>query len=138
VNKAHRAKIEESKSRDREGHEAIHYLICSDGWDNVIHRPLMNVMLVCPVGDIFIGSVDIIGHKKTKEYIAGELKTYIEAIGPNNVTQICTDNASAMLRASDELVATYSHLYKQGCAAHILDLLLDLLTSSTCSHSRPS
>jgi hypothetical protein len=24
--------------------------ICSDGWDNVIHQPLMNVMLVCPAG----------------------------------------------------------------------------------------
>jgi hypothetical protein len=68
---------------------------------------------------------NILGHKKTKEYIAGELKTYIEAIGPNKVTQICTDNASAMLGALDELVATYPHLYKQGCAAHILDLLLE-------------
>jgi hypothetical protein len=99
--------------------------ICSDGWDNVIHRPLMNVMLVCPAGDIFIGSVDTTGHKKTKEYIAGELKTYIEAIGLNNVIQICTDNASAMLGALDELVATYPHLYKQGCAAYILNLLLE-------------
>jgi hypothetical protein len=99
--------------------------ICSDGWNNVIHRPLMNVMLVCPAVDIFIGSVDTTGHKKTKEYIAGELKTYIEAISPNNVTQICTDNASAMLGALDELVATYPHLYKQDCAAHILNLLLE-------------
>jgi hypothetical protein len=32
--------------------------ICSDGWDNVIHWPLMDVMLVCPVGDVFIGSID--------------------------------------------------------------------------------
>jgi hypothetical protein len=86
---------------------------------------LMNVMLDCPAGDIFIGSVDTTGHKKAKEYIAGELKTYIEAIGPNNVTQIYTDNASAMLGALDELIATYPHLYKQGCAAHILDLLLE-------------
>jgi hypothetical protein len=28
--------------------------ICSDNWDNVIHRPLMNVMLVCPAGDILL------------------------------------------------------------------------------------
>jgi hypothetical protein len=28
--------------------------ICSDGWDNVIHRPLMNVMLVCPTGDVLV------------------------------------------------------------------------------------
>jgi hypothetical protein len=37
---------------------------------------------------------------------------------------ICLDNASAMLGALDDLVATYPHLYKQGCCAHILDLLL--------------
>jgi hypothetical protein len=99
--------------------------ICLDGWDNIIHRPLMNVMLVCIAGDVFIGSVDMTGHKKTKEYIAGELRTYIEAIGPNNMTQICSDNASAMLGALDDLVAMYPHLYKQGYCAHILYLLLE-------------
>jgi hypothetical protein len=62
--------------------------------NNVIHWPLMNVMLICPVGDVFIGSVDTTSHKKTKGYITGELRTYIEAIGPNNVTQICLDNAT--------------------------------------------
>jgi hypothetical protein len=99
--------------------------ICSDGWDNVIHRPLMNVMLVCLAGDVFIGLVDTTGHKKTKEYIAGELRTYIEAIGSSNVIQICLDNASVMLGALDDLVAMYLHLYKQGCCTHILDLLLE-------------
>ena len=75
--------------------------ICSDGWDNVVHRPLMNVMLVCPVGDIFVGSIDTTGNKKDKGYIAEKLKEYIEAVGPHNVVQICSDNASAMLGAMD-------------------------------------
>ena len=30
-----------------------------------------------------------------------------------------------MLGASDNLIAMYLHLYKQGCCAHILDLLLE-------------
>jgi hypothetical protein len=47
--------------------------ICSNSWDNVIHWLLMNVMLVCPTGDVFIDSVDTTGHKKTKEYIVGAL-----------------------------------------------------------------
>jgi hypothetical protein len=42
----------------------------------------MNVMLVCSAGDVFIGSIDTTGHKKTKEYIARELRTYIEAMSP--------------------------------------------------------
>ena len=99
--------------------------ICSDGWDNVVHRPLMNVMLVCPVGDVFLGSIDTTGNKKDKGYIAGKLEEYIEAVGPHNVVQICSDNASAMLGAMDKVVEDYPHIYKQGCAAHVIDLLLE-------------
>ena len=36
--------------------------LCSDGWDNVVLRPLMNIMLSCPIGDIFLGSVDSSGN----------------------------------------------------------------------------
>jgi hypothetical protein len=46
-----KAKIEKATKQSIALYEAT---ICFDGWDNVIHRPLMNVMLVCPVGDIFI------------------------------------------------------------------------------------
>ena len=60
--------------------------LCSDGWNNVVHRPLMNIMLSCPAGDIFLGSVDTSGNKKTKEYIAGELKRFIEQIEPMKVS----------------------------------------------------
>ena len=99
--------------------------ICSDGWDNVAHRPLMNVMLVYPIGNIFLGSIDTTGEKKNQEYIAGKLKEYIDEVGPHNVVQICTDNASAMLGAMDKVVEHYPHIYKQGCAAHIIDLMLE-------------
>jgi hypothetical protein len=99
--------------------------ICSDGWDNVVRRPLMNVMLVCPVGDVFLGSIDTTGNKKNIGYIADKLKEYIEVVGPENVVQICSDNANAMLGAMNEVVREYPHIYKQGCAAHIMDLLLE-------------
>ena len=85
----------------------------------------MNIMLSCPAGDIFLGSVDILGNKKTKEYIAGELKRFIEQIGPMKVGQIYIDNAANMLGAVDKVIETYPHIYKQGCAAHALDLLLE-------------
>ena len=85
----------------------------------------MNIMLSCPTGDIFLGSVDTSGNKKTKEYIARELKKFIKQIGPMKVSQICTDNAANMLEAVDKVIETYPHIYKQGCAAHALDLLLE-------------
>ena len=51
--------------------------ICSDGWDNVNCRPLMNVMLVCPAGDVSLGLVNTAGEKKTMGYIATQVKIYI-------------------------------------------------------------
>lgn len=99
--------------------------ISTDGWDNVVHRPLMNVMLCCPAGDIFLGSVDTTGNKKTREYISGELRRYIDQVGPHLITQVCTDNAANMLGAMDDIVATYPHMTKQGCTAHALDLFLE-------------
>jgi hypothetical protein len=41
------------------------------------------------------------------------------------MTQICTDNATNMLWAMDDIITTYPHIFKQGCAAHALDLLLE-------------
>ena len=94
--------------------------LCSDGWDNVVHRPLMNIMLSCSLGDIFLGLVDTSGNKKTKEYIVGELKKFIEQIGPMRVSQICIDNAANMLGVVDKVIEMYPHIYKQGCAAVVI------------------
>ena len=99
--------------------------LCSNGWDNVVHRPLMNIMLSCPVDNIFLGLEDTSGNKETKEYIAGELKKFIKEIRFMKVSQICTDNAANMLEAMDKVIEMYPHIYKQGCAAHALDLLLE-------------
>jgi hypothetical protein len=103
---------EEVKKAMKQSIEIYGATICTDGWDNVTRRLLMNVMLSCPAGDIFLGSIDTTGNKKTKAYIATELKKFIDAVGPRFVTQICTDNATNMLGAMDDIVATYPHIFK--------------------------
>jgi hypothetical protein len=113
------------KKATKQSIEVYGATICTDGWDNVTRRPLMNVMLSCPTGDIFLGSIDTTGNKNTKAYIATELKKFIEDVGPRFVTQICTDNATNMLGAMDDIVTTYPHIFKQDCAAYALDLILE-------------
>jgi hypothetical protein len=115
----------EVKKATKQSIEVYGATICTDGWDNVTRQPLMNVMLSCPAGDIFLGSIDTTGNKKTKAYIATELKKFIEDVGPRFVTQICIENATNMLGAMDDIVSTYPHISKQGCAAHALDLMLE-------------
>ena len=50
--------------------------LCSDGWDNVVHHPLMNIMLSCLAGDIFLGSVDTSGNKNKGIYHGGVKEVY--------------------------------------------------------------
>jgi hypothetical protein len=115
----------EVKKATKQSIEVYGTTICTEGWDNVTRRPLMNVMLSCPTGDIFLGSIDTTGNKKTNAYITTKLKKFIEDVGPRFVTQICTYNATNMLGAMDDIVTTYPHISKQGCAAHALDLMLE-------------
>jgi hypothetical protein len=58
----------EVKKATKQSIEVYGATICTDEWDNVTRQPLMNVMLSCPTSDIFLGSIDTIGNKKTKAY----------------------------------------------------------------------
>jgi hypothetical protein len=100
------------KKATKQSIEVYGATICTDGWDNVTRRLLMNVILSCCAGDIFLGSIDTTRNKKTKAYIAIELKKFIEDVGPRFVIQTCIDNATNMLGAMDDIVTTYLHILK--------------------------
>lgn len=123
--KARRAQVEvEVNDRTKDSIRKYGVTVCSDGWDNVQNRPLLNVLLCCPTGDTFLGSIDTTGNKKDAAYIAEQMSIHINRVGPSNVVQVCTDNASSMVAAGRILTQRHPHLYFQGCGAHILDLLL--------------
>jgi hypothetical protein len=47
---------------------------------------------------------------ETAEYQASITEKYIEEVGPQNVVQICTDNASSMKAAADIIIDKYPHI----------------------------
>jgi hypothetical protein len=96
-----------------------------DGWSSVTNHPLFNAMLVSPAIEQFLGAVDTTGYPKTAEYQASIMEEYIEEVGPENVVQICTNNASSMKAAADIIIDKYSHTYFQGCAVYAMNLLLE-------------
>ena len=99
--------------------------ICCDGWDNIQNRPLLNVVQCGPNGDLFLGTIDTTGNHKDQQYVASQIRPFLEKIGVHNVVQVYTDNASFMTAASRHIFQSISHLYVQGCVAHCLDLLLE-------------
>ena len=96
-----------------------------DGWSSVNSRPLVNAMLVTPAGELFLGAVDTTGKEKTAEYMASIMVKFIKQVGPENVVQVCTDNASVMLNAMRLVQEEYPHIFIQGCATHAMDLLME-------------
>ena len=77
---------EEVKKATKQSKEIYSATIYMDGWNNITRWPLINVMLLCLAGEIFLGSINTIGNKKTKAYIATELKKFIDVVGSRFVS----------------------------------------------------
>ncbi|GJT31913.1 putative hAT dimerization domain, ribonuclease H-like superfamily protein [Tanacetum coccineum] len=77
--------------------------IVSDGWSNVKHEPLIDVLAVNSRGATFLHAKDFSGVKKTGEAIANYLLGAIEKIGPSHFLQVVTNNAENCKAAGKEI-----------------------------------
>jgi hypothetical protein len=98
--------------------------LTGDGWSSVNNHRILNMMCVSPAGKEFLGAIDTSGHMKDAVYITDVIKRYLIEVGPENVVQVCTDNASVMHKAVSIVQQQWPLLYFQGCMAHALNLLL--------------
>ncbi|XP_074283133.1 uncharacterized protein LOC141607679 [Silene latifolia] len=98
--------------------------VVSDGWSNSQRRPLINGMVACESGPMFIKAVDCSGEVKDKEYIASLLSEVIDEVDDQNVVQVLTDNASSCKGAGELIEGRYSHICWTPCVVHTLNLAL--------------
>eukprot|EP01018_Ginkgo_biloba_P023328 Gb_37124 [translate_table: standard] len=98
--------------------------IVSDGWTDVRNKPLINVIVVCPKGSMFLNAVDCSGELKDATFIANILISTIESVGPSNVVQVITDNARVSKAAGLLVEARYDNIFWTPCAVHSLNLIL--------------
>ncbi|KAJ9564787.1 hypothetical protein OSB04_000753 [Centaurea solstitialis] len=97
--------------------------IVSDGWSNVKHQPLINVLAVNSRGAMFMFAEDFSGVEKTGVEISKLLLGAIETIGPSNVLQVVTDNAANCKAAGREIEKVYKHVFWSPCCVHTLNLI---------------
>jgi hypothetical protein len=81
------------------------------------------MICVSLVDEEFLEAIDTLGHMKDVVYIANVIKRYMIEVGPQNVVQVCTDNARVMRKAFTIVQQQWPNLYFQGCMAHVLNLL---------------
>ncbi|XP_010644982.2 uncharacterized protein LOC104877761 [Vitis vinifera] len=99
--------------------------IMSDGWTDRKERTLVNFLVNCLKGTMFMQSIDASSMIKTGEKMFELLDKWVEQVGEENVIQVITDNHSSYVMAGRLLELKRPHLYWTPCAAHCLDLMLE-------------
>ncbi|GMP56541.1 hypothetical protein CsSME_00020983 [Camellia sinensis var. sinensis] len=99
--------------------------LMSDGWTSQNGRTLINFLVNCPRGTMFVESIDASSYSKDGQKLFELLDNCVDDVGEVNVVHIITDSASANVLASKFLEAKRPHLFWTPCAAHCLDLILE-------------
>ncbi|RVW38640.1 hypothetical protein CK203_077543 [Vitis vinifera] len=73
--------------------------IMSDGWTDRKERTLVNFLVNCSKGTMFMQSIDASSMIKTGEKMFELLDKWIEQVGEENVIQVITDNHSSYVMA---------------------------------------
>jgi hypothetical protein len=92
--------------------------LVSDGYTDANRRPLVNVLLVSPAGELFMEAIDTSGNTKSMAYIANQVKKYID----RNVDLVVMDGACS--GAIELLQVEFPWLSGVVCTTHSLDLLM--------------
>eukprot|EP00253_Pinus_taeda_P036730 PITA_36730 len=99
--------------------------VMSDGWTDQKGRTLLNFLVSCPKGTMFMKSVDASAHIKDARTLCELLDIFIQEVGPSNVVQVITDNAANYVATGKMLMERYPNLFWTRCAAHCIDLMLE-------------
>ncbi|XP_026433315.1 uncharacterized protein LOC113330701 [Papaver somniferum] len=103
--------------------------IMSDGWTDGKKRHLINFLVNCPKGSVFLKSVDASDRTNDADFIHKLVKEVIADVGAENVVQFRTDNGSNFKKAGKDLMLEYPHIFWTPCGAHCVQLMLEELGS---------
>lgn len=98
--------------------------IMADGWQDQRNRQLINFLVYCPKGIVFLKSVDVSGFVKDAQTLCNLFMEMVDFAGVDNVVHMVTDNAANYKAAGNLLNDRYPSIYWSPCAAHCLNLIL--------------
>ncbi|XP_021305486.1 uncharacterized protein LOC8072840 [Sorghum bicolor] len=98
--------------------------IMTDAWTDRKRRSIMNLCTNSADGTSFISSKEMSDVSHTSEVIFELVDKAIEDIGPENVVQVVTDNASNNMGAKKLLFEKRPNIFWTSCATHTINLML--------------
>ncbi|XP_035540232.1 uncharacterized protein LOC108986840 [Juglans regia] len=101
------------------------YSLMADGWTNYKQQSIINFLVYCLKGTMFLKSVDTFGLRKDAETLFNIFDEVVQEIGVENLVQFITDNGASYKVAGQKLQQKYGSFYWSPCAAHCIDLMLE-------------
>ncbi|KAF7142982.1 hypothetical protein RHSIM_Rhsim05G0095700 [Rhododendron simsii] len=99
--------------------------IMTDAWSDRKRRSITNLCVNCKEGTTFLSSKETSDESHTGEYIFNYVDKRIEEVGPKNVVQVVTDNASNNMAAAELLKVKRPNIFWSSCATHTINLMLE-------------
>jgi hypothetical protein len=98
--------------------------IMTDAWSNRKKRSIMNLCTNYADETSFISSKEMSDVSHTSEVIFELVDKAIKDIGPDNVVQVVTDNASNNMGAKKLLLEKRPQIFWTSCTTHTINLML--------------
>jgi len=98
--------------------------VMTDAWSDRKRRSIMNLCTNCADGSSFVSSKEMSDVSHTSEVIFELVDKAIEDIGPDDVVQVVTDNASNNMGAKKLLLEKRPNIFWTSCATHTINLML--------------
>ncbi|XP_050378351.1 uncharacterized protein LOC126795582 [Argentina anserina] len=98
--------------------------IMTDAWSDWKRRSIMNLRVNCKNETTFLSSREDSASSHTGAYIFEYVDKCIEDVGPQNVVQVLTDNATNNMAAATLLKKKRKHIFWTSCATHTVNLML--------------
>ncbi|XP_027095458.2 uncharacterized protein [Coffea arabica] len=99
--------------------------ILLDGWEDLTGRRLVNVLVACPKGTVYLRSADISGFDQEIGCMLGFLDDVLKEVDVQNVVQIITCSTSSWMKTvGQQVMEKYKTVFWTVCALHCLELTL--------------
>ena len=107
----------------RKAWERVGCTIMGDGWIDNIQRTLINLLVYCPQGILFVKSVDAYDIVKDYTNLFNLFDENIKWVGPSNRVHMVTDNATNYVAVGILISHKYKHINWSPYATHCLNLI---------------
>ena len=96
----------------------------ADGWTDQKRRTLINFLVYCPKGTVFLKIMDVSDVSKTARLLYQLFREFVLYVGVEKIVHMVTDNAANYVIVGKLLMKEFPLIFCSPCAAHCINLIL--------------